>query len=279
MSTLQTFRRRPHRSAGSGTHGAADLRHGRRGDDLIVAVPPGTVVYDEQQSLIADLVGHGQRVEVLAGGRGGRGNAALVSPRNRAPAFCEQGEYGVKAWFTLEMKLVADAALIGFPNAGKSTFISRVSAARPKIADYPFTTLEPNLGVVSIGDREFVLADVPGLIEGAARGKGLGHDFLRHCERARALVILLDPSPLQTMPPERQYEVLCIELEAHDPELAERPRVVAVTKADLAIPEMISPALHRIVPDVTAISAVTGEGVDRLLHRIADAVDQAERDD
>ena len=277
MSTLQIYRRLPHHSAGSGTHGAADLRHGRRGDDLSLTVPPGTVVIDDQDRLLADLVEHGQQVEVLAGGRGGRGNAALVSPRNRAPAFCEQGEYGSEAWFTLEMKLVADAALVGFPNAGKSTLISRVSAARPKIADYPFTTLEPNLGVVSIGDREFVLADVPGLIEGAARGKGLGHDFLRHCERARALVILLDPSPLQTVSPERQYRILCGELRAHDPELAERPRLVAVTKADLRIPDAVSPGLRRAAPGVTQISAVTGEGIEGLLHRIADAVDRSER--
>ena len=277
MSTLQAFRHHPHHAAGSGTHGASDLRHGRRGDDLILAVPPGTVVFDEEQRLLADLVEHGQQVEVLAGGRGGRGNAALVSPRHRAPVFCEQGEFGAEAWFTLEMKLIADAALIGFPNAGKSTLISRVSAARPKIADYPFTTLEPNLGVVSIGDRDFVLADVPGLIEGAAQGKGLGHDFLRHCERARALVILLDPSPLQTIPPEHQYEVLCRELQAHDPELAERPRLVAVTKADLGMPEVISLGLRRAVPDLMEISAVTGEGVEGLLYRIADAVDQAER--
>ena len=278
MSTLQIYRRHPHHSAGNGRHGAGDLRHGRRGNDLFVTVPLGTVVFDEERRSLADLVEHGQLVEVLAGGRGGRGNAALVSPRNRAPAFCEQGEYGAGAWFTLEMKLVADAALIGFPNAGKSTLVSRVSAARPKIADYPFTTLEPNLGVVTIDDREFVLADVPGLIEGAAEGRGLGHDFLRHCERARALVILLDPSPLQTMSPERQYEVLGGELQAHDPELAGRPRVVAITKADLGITDGISSSLRETVPDLMEISAITGEGIDRLLHRIADAVEQAERD-
>ena len=278
MSTLQTYRRHPHQSADSGTHGTTDLRHGRRGDDLIVAVPPGTVVYDDERRLLADLVEHGQQVEVLTGGRGGRGNAALVSPRNRVPTFCEQGEYGDAAWFTLEMKLVADAALIGFPNAGKSTLISRVSAARPKIADYPFTTLEPNLGVVIVGDREIVLADVPGLIEGAAEGKGLGHEFLRHCERAKALVVLLDPSPLQTTPPERQYEILCHELQAHDPQLAERPQVVAITKSDLGITDATSGPIRRSVPDVMAISSVSGQGVDSLLYRIADAVDLADKE-
>ena len=277
-ATLQTYRRRPHRTAGSGTHGSSDLRHGRRGEDLIVKVPPGTVVFDDHGTLLADLVEHGQRVVVLEGGRGGRGNAALVSARNRAPTFCEQGEYGERSSFTFEMKLVADAALIGFPNAGKSTLISRVSAARPKIADYPFTTLEPNLGVVVIGDREFVLADVPGLIEGAAEGKGLGHEFLRHCERAKVLVVLLDPSPLQELAPEHQYEVLRRELRAHDPELADRPRVVAVTKADLGIEDSVLGSLRRTVPDVMVISSVSGTGMKELLHRIADAVELADRE-
>lgn len=271
MASLQIYRRHPHLAAGSGAHGSADLRHGRRGDDLIVPVPLGTAVFDHESRLIADLVYHGQQVEVLPGGRGGRGNASLVSPKNRAPAFCEQGEYGIAAWFTLEMKLVADAALIGFPNAGKSTFLSRVTAARPKIGDYPFTTLVPNLGLVVIGDSEFVLADVPGLIEGAAEGRGLGHEFLRHCERARVLVILLDPSPLQTVPPERQYGILCRELEEHDPRLASRPKVVAVNKKDLGLPT--SAALRQAVPDVMAISAVTGEGVRKFLYRIAEAVE------
>ena len=278
MSTLQSFRRHPHHAAGHGAHGSSDHRHGRRGADLVLRVPRGTTVLDDRSRLVADLVEHGQQVEVLAGGRGGRGNAALVSAVNRAPGFCEQGEYGEAAWFTLEMKLVADAALIGFPNAGKSTLISRVSAARPKIADYPFTTLTPNLGVVIVGDREFVLADVPGLVEGAAQGKGLGHEFLRHCERARVLVILLDPSPLQACPPERQYEVLCRELQAHDPVLAERPRLVAVNKADLGIPGAIPVSLRRAVPDIVSVSAVSGAGVERLLHRIADRVDRARQD-
>ena len=157
-------------------------------------MPLGTLIHDEEGRLIADLVKDGHEVKVGHGGRGGRGNAAFVTPKRRAPTFAEQGEYGDATWISLELKLIADAALIGFPNAGKSTLISRVSAAKPKIAEYPFTTLEPNLGVVSLGDSEFVLADIPGLIEGAAEGKGLGHEFLRHTERARVLVILLDPS-------------------------------------------------------------------------------------
>lgn len=277
MSTLQDFRRRPHRAAGHGSHGASDLRNGRQGEDLVVPVPPGTVVIDDEDRIVADLVAAGQEVTVLEGGRGGRGNAALISPANRAPSFCEQGEYGTEAWFTLEMKLVADAALIGFPNAGKSTLISRVSAARPKIADYPFTTLVPNLGVVMIGDRSFVMADVPGLVEGAAEGRGLGHEFLRHCERARVLVLLLDPSPLQELSLERQYEVLERELRMHDPGLADRPRVVAVTKRDLSVESPVTTALLEVAPDLIEISSVAGQGLDDLVHRIADAVDQAGR--
>ena len=279
MSTLYAYRRRPHHAAGDGVHGAGGLRHGKQGVDLVLPVPPGTAVFDEDGRRLADLAAPGQQVEVLEGGRGGKGNAALVSPRNRAPAFCEQGEYGAEAWFTLEMKLWADAALIGYPNAGKSTLIARVSAARPKIADYPFTTLTPNLGVVTAGDREFVLADVPGLVEGAAQGKGLGHDFLRHCERARVLVVLLDPSPLQTDPPERQYEVLCRELAAHDPDLAERPRAAAVTKADLGIPDALPPALRRRMPGVSEISSVTGQGVDELMYKVAELAERAKAEE
>ena len=277
MSTLLAYQRNPHHVADKGTHGTGELRHGKAGEDLILAVPPGTVVYDEDDVRIADLVEPDQRIQVMDGGRGGRGNAALVSPTHRAPTFCEQGEYGPAAWFTLELKLIADAALIGFPNAGKSTFISRVSAARPKIADYPFTTLQPKLGVVSFDDREFVLADIPGLIEGAAEGKGLGHEFLRHTERARVLIVLLDPSPLQTGSLERQYEVLMKELRDHDATLAARSRVVVVSKADLGSDDGVSEGIRQIVPDVMTVSAITGEGLDLVLHRVADAVDEAVR--
>ena len=277
MSTLLAYQRNPHHAAGKGTHGTGELRHGRAGEDLVLAVPPGTAIYDDDGMLIADLVEPQQRIELMEGGRGGRGNAALVSPAHRAPTFCEQGEYGAAVWFTLELKLIADAALIGFPNAGKSTFISRVSAARPKIADYPFTTLEPHLGVVSFDDREFVLADIPGLIEGAAEGKGLGHEFLRHTERARALVVLLDPSPLQTETLERQYEVLIKELTDHDRSLAARPRVVVVAKADLGNDDELMEGIRTLVPDVMTVSSITGDGLDDVLHRIADAVDEATR--
>ncbi len=279
VPTLLTYQRNPHHAAGNGTHGRGDLQHGRQGDDLVLRVPLGTTVFDEDGVMIADLVKHGQQVKALEGGRGGYGNAAFVSSKHRAPSFSEQGEYGESASFVLEMRLLADAALIGFPNAGKSTLISAVSAARPKIADYPFTTLEPNLGVVSIGEREFVFADIPGLIEGASDGKGLGHEFLRHVERARALVVLLDPSPVQTATPEEQYRVLLDELRSHSDSLTARPRVVALSKADIA-EESVGELAERIGEDsVFPISAVTRVGLEPFLHAVADAVDRAVREE
>jgi GTP-binding protein len=248
------------------------MRHGKRGDDLILPVPLGTVVRDDHGTVIADLVEEGQEVVAVTGGRGGLGNAAFVSPTNRAPAVAEQGEYGQEEWFTLEMKLLADAALIGFPNAGKSTFISRVSAAKPKVADYPFTTLEPNLGVVSFDGREFVLADIPGLIEGAAEGKGLGHEFLRHTERARVLVILLDPAETQPAPPPEQLSILRREVADYSAELAARPSIVLMNKSDL---DGASSEAEKI--EALAVSALTGEGLREALHAIADLVEEAER--
>jgi len=271
IGTLLRYQRNSHHRAGSGTHGEGDLRHGRAGSDLVIPVPLGTVVEDSQGTMLADLVERGHQVVVLKGGRGGRGNAAFVSPKLRAPAIAEQGEYGQEAWITLELKLAADAALIGFPNAGKSTLISSVSAAKPKVADYPFTTLQPHLGVVSLGEREFVLADIPGLIEGAAEGKGLGHEFLRHVERARVLVVLLDPSPLQPHPPARQLHILVDELSRYLPELADRPRLVVISKADL--PEAAEAA--QTVPGALQVSAATRQGLEEFLHATADLVDRA----
>lgn len=248
------------------------MRHGRAGQDLVLPVPLGTVVHDPNGVLLADLVEEGQQVVAVTGGRGGKGNAAFVSPANRAPSVSEQGEYGREEWFVLEMKLLADAALIGFPNAGKSTFISKVSAATPKIADYPFTTLEPNLGVVSFDEREFVLADIPGLIEGAAEGKGLGHEFLRHVERARVLVVLLDPAETQLLSPTEQLQVLRREIVQYSEEIAARPSVVLLNKTDLGdVGSMAEEA------GAMEVSAVTGEGVREALHSIADLVDEAER--
>jgi len=274
ITTLLTYKRHPHHHAQDGTHGEGENRQGRHGLDLALPVPLGTVVYDDEGVLIADLVAEGDRAVALRGGRGGRGNAALVAPRRRSPTICEQGEYGRQAWFTLELKLITDAALVGFPNAGKSTFISAVSAAKPKIADYPFTTLQPHLGVVSIDDREFVLCDVPGLIEGAAEGKGLGLQFLRHIERARVLVFILDPSPLQTVPVGEQLQVLENELRQYSPALLRRPRLIVVAKADL--PEAASAAAA--IEGASLVSAVTGLGLPAVLHRIADLVEAAGRE-
>jgi GTP-binding protein len=224
--------------------------------------------------MVADLVSPGQRVVALPGGRGGRGNAAFVSSKLRAPTVCEQGEYGREASFELELRLLADAALVGFPNAGKSTFISTVSAAKPKVADYPFTTLQPHLGVVSMDGVEFVLADIPGLIEGAAEGRGLGHEFLRHVERSRVLVILLDPSAMAEMPVDAQRAVLEGELESFNPRLLERPRLMVVGKSDL--PEAETAA--DLVPDAITMSSKTGDGVREVVYAIADLVDQVEAD-
>ena len=272
VATLLVYRRHPHHRAGDGTHGQGDLRAGRRGEDLVLRVPCGTTVRDEHGTLLADLVQDGQEVVVLEGGRGGRGNAALVDPAHRAPTYCEQGEYGEEVWLEFELKLIADAALVGFPNAGKSTLISVVSAARPKIADYPFTTLQPHLGVVSVDGREFVLADIPGLIEGASDGKGLGHEFLRHVERSRVLVLLLDPSALQPVSAAEQLEILIRELTRYSADLTRRPRLVVMNKIDL--PEgREAPATLDVSP--FAISAVTGEGIPTLLHAIADEIDKA----
>ncbi len=276
IASLLDLKRRPHRRAGSGTHGEGDLRHGRSGEDLVVPVPLGTVARFDDGRVLADLVHHGQRVVAATGGRAGRGNAGLVTPRLRSPGFSEQGEYGEEVTLRLEVKLIADAALIGFPNAGKSTFISAVSAARPKVADYPFTTLQPHLGVVELDDRQFVLADIPGLIEGAAEGKGLGQAFLRHAERARVLVIMLDPSSLQTVDAMEQHSVLVDELAKHSSDLAARTRLVVVSKTDLAevgerLPELEEAAAaagFQLYP----VSGVTGDGVKPLLSAILEAV-------
>jgi GTP-binding protein len=217
--------------------------------------------------LLADLLHHGDTWLAARGGRGGRGNARFLSNARRAPSFAEQGEYGEERWLRLELKLLADAALVGFPNAGKSTLISVVSAAKPKIADYPFTTLEPHLGVVRWQDHEFVLADIPGLIEGAAEGRGLGHQFLRHIERARVLVILCDLAPVDGRSPADQERVLLDELRRYRPELLERPCLVVGTKADVAAPDMGFDGLR--------IASVTGAGLDEFRGRLATLIEAA----
>ncbi len=278
VASLLVFSRKPHWRAGDGNHGQGELRHGARGVDLELPVPLGTEVRDSTGTLVADLVESRQRVIIASGGNGGKGNAAFVSPRRKAPEFAEQGEYGVETWIDLELKIVTDAALIGFPNVGKSTLISRVSSAQPKIADYPFTTLTPNLGVVLVDNQDFVMADVPGLIEGAAEGKGLGHHFLRHVERAGVLVILLEQTQMQERSAADQYRILLAELARHSPDLLQRPRVVALNKIDVfsdGSVESLSPGLKDI--EFFSISAVTGEGVDELMYAVAEKVRGIER--
>jgi len=266
-SSLIAFRDHPHRRAADGVHGKGKDQHGRRGEPLEVAVPAGTVVHDMYTGeLLADLPNHGDRWLAARGGRGGRGNAKFASNRRRAPTFAEQGEHGEERWLRLELKLMADVALVGFPNVGKSTLISVISAARPKIAAYPFTTLEPNLGVVRVDDdTDFVVADVPGLIEGASEGRGLGHQFLRHIERARVLCVMVDLAPLDEVAPEEQERVLLHELRSYQPELLERPRIVVGTKADVATEPW----------EGLSISAVTNQGVRELVGRMAALVHEA----
>ena len=224
VASLLAFRDQPFRRGGDGSHGSGKRRHGTAGGENVVPVPEGTVVRDHGDgTVLADLVGDGDRYLAAEGGRGGRGNARFLSNRRRAPAFAEQGEEGEERWLRLELKLLADVALVGFPNVGKSTLISRISAAKPKVADYPFTTLEPHLGVVRMDDgSEYVVADVPGLIEGASAGRGLGHRFLRHIERARVLCVLIDLAPTAERPPAEQLAVLTEELAAYQPDLLAR---------------------------------------------------------
>jgi GTPase len=268
VASLLAFRDHPHRRAGNGAHGSGKKRHGSAGDDLVISVPEGTSVRDFDGNLLADLTSNGDRWMAARGGQGGKGNARFLSNRRRAPDFAEQGEHGEQSWLRLELKLLADVALIGFPNAGKSTLISRISAAKPKIADYPFTTLEPNLGVVRVDDRtEIVVADIPGLIEGASEGRGLGHQFLRHVERARVLCVLVDLAPVDDHTPREQLEVLLHELGSYRPELLTRPRLVVGSKAEVA---SFGP-----LPDTQAISSMTGEGLDVLVGRLATLVADA----
>jgi GTP-binding protein len=267
VASLIAFRDHPHRRAQDGVHGQGKDLHGRRGKDLVIAVPEGTVISDMYTGeLLADLAHHGDRWLAANGGRGGRGNAKFLSNRRRAPSFAEQGEHGEERWLKLEIKLMADVALVGFPNVGKSTLISVISAAKPKIANYPFTTLEPNLGVVRLDEHtEFVVADIPGLIEGASEGRGLGHKFLRHIERARVLCVMVDLSDPEAPPPHEQERILLRELGEYRPELLERPRLVVGTKSDSAVHDW----------DGATLSSVTNQGVRELVGRMATLVHQA----
>lgn len=269
MNTLFQFHQQTHFVAGRGAHGRGKNQTGARGHDVIIRVPVGTVVYDaESGAMLADLATPGQRVVVARGGRGGRGNARFATSTHQAPRIAEKGEPGERRWLRLELKLLADVGLIGMPNAGKSTLLSVVSAAKPKIADYPFTTLQPNLGVVSVDEHEFVLADLPGLIEGAHAGAGLGHQFLRHVERTRLLIHVLDGSQPDVL---KHYAQINEELRLYNPELAERPQVVAFNKMDLPEAQAQWPEAEKFLSrerKVFPISAATGQGVWQLMRYV-----------
>ncbi len=270
LRTLVDFRYGKHYKAARGQHGQGKNKHGKNGEDLVVRVPPGTVVKDEESGqVLGDLVEEGQSMIVAHGGRGGRGNARFASSYNRVPTFAEKGEPGEERWLLLELKLLADVGLIGFPNAGKSTLISRISAAKPKIAAYPFTTLVPNLGVVRLDEgKSFVVADIPGLVEGAHQGTGLGHRFLRHVERTRLLLHILDGGQTEGRDIIRDYQTINRELAHFNRELSRRLQIVVVNKMDLPGAEDNFQRLKEYLgADVTVlgISAVTGAGIDRLL--------------
>ena len=271
MSTLLDFRYRRHYKALPGKAGGGNRRTGSDGEDVTLLVPRGTAVYDESDDAqLGDLLEHGQKLLVAQGGRGGKGNWEFRNPRNQTPMRAQPGRSGRQVTVRLELKLIADIGLVGEPNAGKSTLLSVVTAARPKVADYPFTTLAPNLGIVDLGNfNSCTLADIPGLIEGAAEGKGLGHEFLRHVERTRALLLLVDPS---LEPPRRALDVLRAELKRHGRRLAELPFAVVVTKQDLLDESGIAEAMamarewgrdHGAL-DVLSISSATGQGLAAL---------------
>ena len=274
QTTLRDFRYKHHFRATAGGRGTRSRRHGAAGEDMFLDVPPGTAVYDDDtDALIADLVMAGQVAIVGRGGRGGLGNTHFKTSTHQAPKHAQKGEPGEERWLRLELRLIADIGLVGLPNAGKSTLLAALTAARPKIADYPFTTLEPNLGVMDLGDedeRRPTIADVPGLIEGASGGAGLGHAFLRHVERTRILVHLVDGSGRD---PEWDHNVIRDELEAHDPKLLDKPMLVAFNKVDLPPAAEVWPAFRkareRAGQDVVALSAATGEGIPAIRERLA----------
>jgi GTP-binding protein len=275
LSTLYDLRLHPHQKAQRGKNGMGSDRHGAGGEDLVILVPQGTIIKDaETGEIIADLAEAGQELLLLKGGRGGQGNARFATSTNKAPKFAQPGEPGEERVLRLELKLMADVGLLGFPSVGKSSFITRVSAARPKIADYPFTTLKPHLGVVEYKNyRTFVMADIPGIIEGAHDGAGLGHRFLRHVERTRILLHLLDPCRTHDSNPLDDYETLNRELALFNPDLAQKPQIVVVNKIDL-------PDVQALLPEITPyftkrglklfpVSAATGAGIPPLLDEIA----------
>lgn len=274
LRTLVDFRYKRHYKADRGEHGQGKNMHGKGSEDLVVRIPTGTLVKDQDSGeVLADLTEHGQKVIVAKGGRGGRGNARFMSNTNKAPTLAENGEPGEERYLTLELKLLADVGLVGFPNVGKSTMISRVSAAKPKIADYHFTTLVPNLGVVELEDGDsFVMADIPGLIEGAHTGAGLGHEFLRHTERTRLILHVLDIAGSENRDPLEDYQIIQEELRQYSPELAKRPMIIAANKMDIPGAEENLKRLQESLGEeieIFPVSAATGEGLKDLVYRIA----------
>jgi GTPase len=273
LRDLQSFKRRAHYKARRGGHGQGALRHGADGGDLVVLVPPGTQAVDWDGTEY-DLVVPGGRVVLARGGPGGRGNKRFATATRQAPRFAERGLAGDEGWVELALKLLADVGLVGLPNAGKSSLLSRLTRAAPKVADYPFTTLEPVLGTLDSDDRQLVLADIPGLIEGASEGAGLGHDFLAHVERTRLLVHVLDLAPLDGSDPVANWQTIEGELAAHDPRLASLPRLLALSKADLVAPDVAAQAATawraRLGADVPVLvtSSATGAGLDELAHEL-----------
>ena len=276
-STLLDYRYNPLQRAPAGQPGMGGDRYGSDGDDLVLPVPVGTVVYDDETGeVLGDFTAGGDRLVVAAGGRGGMGNMHFATSTKQAPRYAQPGEPGDEHSLRLELKLLADVGLVGFPNAGKSTFVSRVSAARPKIADYPFTTLAPSLGLVDHKGRQFVVADIPGLVEGAAEGRGLGHRFLRHVERCRVLIHLIDGAAEGDRDPEGDYRKIREELSRYSARLAGKPEILAVNKCDLpdgdAAAELLEEALGR---PVRRVSAVSGAGVEALLDEAIARLDVA----
>ncbi|MBA2342579.1 MAG: GTPase ObgE [Thermoleophilaceae bacterium] len=276
LRDLAAFRRSAHFRAARGGHGEGSNRHGASPPPLEVAVPPGTVVEDPGHEARYDLTAAGQRVSVAAGGDGGHGNKRFAKATRQAPRFAERGLDGEQGWLELRLKLLADAGLVGLPNAGKSSLLARLTSAHPKVADYPFTTLEPVLGTLELDDRQLVVADIPGLIEGASEGVGLGHEFLAHVERTRLLIHVLDQAPLDGSDPERNFEAVESELSGYGAELEELPRIVCLSKADLVPAEDAAAAVEHWrerlgsrARVVLATSAMTGEGLDGLAAAIA----------
>jgi GTP-binding protein len=280
LTTLLDLRYQKQYKAGRGQHGMGSDCHGRRGDDRVIRVPVGTIVREVATGeLIGDLKAAGERVVVAAGGRGGKGNAHFVSSTQRSPRFAQPGEAGEDKELQIELRLLADAGIIGLPNAGKSTLVSVISAVRPKIADYPFTTLTPNLGVVSYGNQQsFVVADIPGLIEGAHAGQGLGDKFLRHVMRTRVLIHLLDASNIGAHDPLKDWKAVNRELELFDSELVKKPQLVVASKIDIpearANAKLLAQKLPKEFRPLYEISAVTGEGIKRLVQRIGALLDK-----